>query len=253
MNSILNEVEVLTRHLKRIVLVFLPLYVAVMIFNPLTLQFGLTSSLSVYIFRMIAHSLGIIKIIAISPFEALTTDMKIGAIISLMIASPYIAYEIISFAVPGLSKRERKLTKLSLMPASVLFVFGALFAWYLIIPFLFAFTGRLDVAMGIVPTVSANSFVVAILSIIFAMGLSFELPVIISGLTFLGIIRTEQLTKNWRYAVIGSFVIALIISPGATGGIMETIIGLTISGLYFVGVLGSKTIEMRRVSYVTSA
>ena len=253
MNAILNEVEIFTSHLKRIALVFLPLYILVMIFNPLTFQFGMTTSFSVYIFKMISHSLGIIKIIAISPFEALITDMKIGAMISLMIISPYIAYEMISFAVPGLSKRERKLTKLSLIPATVLFILGTFFAWYLIIPFLFSFTGKLDVAMGIIPTVSANSFVVAILSIIFAMGFSFELPVIISGLAFLGVVKTEQLTKNWRYAVIGSFGIALLISPGATGGIMETFIGLTLSGLYGVGVLSSKMIETRRMNYVASA
>ena len=82
-----------------------------------------------------------------------------------------------------------------------------------------------------------------VLSFVIMLGLSFEYPIVIVALTYIGFADYKTWLKYWRYAVALSFIIALIISPGATGGIIETIIGLTLSGLYFLGVLISKYIK----------
>ncbi|MEM3812153.1 MAG: twin-arginine translocase subunit TatC, partial [Thermoplasmata archaeon] len=71
---------------------------------------------------------------------------------------------------------------------------------------------------------------------------SFEMPVIIVFLSYIGLVSPQTWLKNWKYAVVVSFFIALLVSPGATGGIIETMIGLILSGLYIAGALISKIV-----------
>ena len=85
---------------------------------------------------------------------------------------------------------------------------------------------------------------------LFSLGLVFEMPLIISAMVYLGIVDVKFLQSKWRYAVVGSFVIALIISPGATGGLIETALGLIFSGMYFSGVALGKFMESRKRKYV---
>ena len=85
---------------------------------------------------------------------------------------------------------------------------------------------------------------------IFSLGLVFEMPLIMSSIVYLGIVDVKMLQEKWRYAVAGSFIIALMISPGATGGLIETALGLIFSGLYFSGIGLGKFMEIRKKRYV---
>ena len=240
----------LFRRLKHIGIAFVIVLLTVFMFNPLKLTFGLTGSFTVYVFRLISENIGGVKIITISPFESLFTDLFLGVVISVMILLPYILYNVFAFIIPGMSKREKRLLKLSLVPGTIMFVVGMSFAWYLLIPLMFHFTAILDPAMGIDPTVSAQKLIGLLLTIIFSMGLVFEMPLIISALIYLGVVDVKFLQAKWRYAVAGSFIAAWIISPGATGGLIETVMGLIFSGLYFSGIYLGKFMEIRKRSYV---
>ena len=240
----------LFRRLKHIGIAFVIVLLTVFMFNPLKLTFGLTGSFTVYVFRLISENIGGVKIITISPFESLFTDLFLGVVISVMILLPYILYNVFAFVIPGMSKREKRLLKLSLIPGTIMFIVGMSFAWYLLIPLMFHFTAILDPAMGIQPTVSAQKLIGLLLTIIFSLGLVFEMPLIISALVYLGIVDVQFLRAKWRYAVAGSFIVAWIISPGATGGLIETAMGLIFSGLYFSGIYLGKFMEVRKRSYV---
>ena len=240
----------LFRRLKHIGIAFVIVLLTVFMFNPLKLTFGLTGSFTVYVFRLISENIGGVKIITISPFESLFTDLFLGVVISVMILLPYILYNVFAFVIPGMSKREKRLLKLSLIPGTIMFVVGMSFAWYLLIPLMFHFTAILDPAMGIQPTVSAQKLIGLLLTIIFSLGLVFEMPLIISALVYLGIVDVQFLKAKWRYAVAGSFIAAWLISPGATGGLIETAMGLIFSGLYFSGIYLGKFMEVRKRSYV---
>ena len=74
-----------------------------------------------------------------------------------------------------------------------MFIIGMSFAWYLLIPLMFHFTAILDPAMGIQPTVSAQKLIGLLLTIIFSLGLVFEMPLIISALVYLGIVDVQFL------------------------------------------------------------
>ncbi len=240
----------LFRRLKHIGIAFVIVLLTVFMFNPLKLTYGLTGSFTVYVFRLISENIGGVKIITISPFESLFTDLFLGVVISVMILLPYILYNVFAFVIPGMSKREKRLLKLSLIPGTIMFVVGMSFAWYLLIPLMFHFTAILDPAMGIQPTVSAQKLIGLLLTIIFSLGLVFEMPLIISSLVYLGIVDVQFLKAKWRYAIAGSFIAAWIISPGATGGLIETAMGLIFSGLYFSGIYLGKFMEVRKRSYV---
>ena len=240
----------LFRRLKHIGIAFTIVLLTVFMFNPVKLTFGLTGSFTVYVFKLISQNIGGVKIITISPFESLFTDLFLGVVISIMILLPYILYNVFAFIIPGMSKREKRLLKLSLIPGTIMFIVGMSFAWYLLIPLMFHFTAILDPAMGIDPTVSAQKLIGLLLTIIFSMGLVFEMPLIISALIYLGVVDVKFLQAKWRYAVAGSFIAAWIISPGATGGLIETVMGLIFSGLYFSGIYLGKFMEVRKRSYV---
>ncbi len=240
----------LFRRLKHIGIAFVIVLLTVFMFNPLKLTYGLTGSFTVYVFRLISENIGGVKIITISPFESLFTDLFLGVVISIMILLPYILYNVFAFIIPGMSKREKRLLKLSLIPGTIMFIIGMSFAWYLLIPLMFHFTAILDPAMGVEPTVSAQKLIGLLLTIIFSLGLVFEMPLIISALVYLGIVDVQFLKAKWRYAIAGSFIAAWIISPGATGGLIETAMGLIFSGLYFSGIYLGKFMEVRKRSYV---
>ena len=240
----------LFRRLKHIGIAFVIVLLSVFMFNPLKLTFGLTGSFTVYVFRLISENIGGVKIITISPFESLFTDLFLGVVISVMILLPYILYNVFAFVIPGMSKREKRLLKLSLIPGTIMFIVGMSFAWYLLIPLMFHFTAILDPAMGIEPTVSAQKLIGFLLTIIFSLGLVFEMPLIISALVYLGVVDVKFLQAKWRYAVVGSFIAAWLISPGATGGLIETAMGLIFSGLYFSGIYLGKFMEVRKRRFV---
>ncbi|MBX8640840.1 MAG: twin-arginine translocase subunit TatC [Thermoplasmata archaeon] len=244
------HISELFQRLKHIGIAFVIVLLTVFMFNPLKLTFGLTGSFTVYVFRLISENIGGVKIITISPFESLFTDLFLGVVISVMILLPYILYNVFAFIIPGMSKREKRLLKLSLIPGTIMFIVGMSFAWYLLIPLMFHFTAILDPAMGVEPTVSAQKLIGLLLTIIFSLGLVFEMPLIISALVYLGIVDVQFLKAKWRYAVAGSFIAAWIISPGATGGLIETAMGLIFSGLYFSGIYLGKFMEVRKRSYV---
>ena len=240
----------LFRRLKHIGIAFVIVLLTVFMFNPIKMTYGLTGSFTVYVFRLISENIGGVKIITISPFESLFTDLFLGVVISVMILLPYILYNVFAFIIPGMSKREKRLLKLSLIPGTIMFIVGMSFAWYLLIPLMFHFTAILDPAMGVEPTVSAQKLIGLLLAIIFSLGLVFEMPLIISALVYLGIVDVQFLKAKWRYAVAGSFVAAWLISPGATGGLIETAMGLIFSGLYFSGIYLGEVMELRKRSYV---
>ena len=244
------HISELLRRLKHIGIAFVIVLLTVFMFNPITMTYGLTGSFTVYVFKLISQNIGGVKIITISPFESLFTDLFLGVVISVMILLPYILYNVFAFVIPGMSKREKRLLKLSLIPGTIMFIVGMSFAWYLLIPLMFHFTAILDPAMGIQPTVSAQKLIGLLLTIIFSLGLVFEMPLIISALVYLGIVDVQFLKAKWRYAVAGSFIAAWIISPGATGGLIEMAMGLIFSGLYFSGIYLGKFMEVRKRSYV---
>ncbi len=185
----------------------------------------------------------LINLNAFDTFVAiLYTAMALAAISS----SPIWIYEMASFIGPALKPREKRTLQLILIPATGLFLAGGLFAYKVVLPVIFKFLYLFTLSTGVEPTLGVGTFVSTVIAYIVALGLSFEIPIIMIAVSYVGLVSYETWLKNWRYAIVGSFVMALLISPGATGGIIEVTTGLTLSGLYFGGSLVSRALVMRK-------
>lgn len=184
-------------------------------------------------------------LINIGSFDSLTSTLYVAAFLAAVFSVPVWAYEIGAFVSPGLTGREKRIIRALVLPAALLFVLGALFAYEVVLPILFNVMYELTLSLGVEPTMSVRSFITIVVSYMVAMGLSFELPVFMVGLSYVGLVSYQTWRSGWRWAVVVCFFIALLISPGTTGGLMETLIGLTLSSLYFVGLLAVRLIEKR--------
>ncbi|MGC8570241.1 MAG: twin-arginine translocase subunit TatC [Caldivirga sp.] len=187
-----------------------------------------------------------VEIITISPFDPLLAAAQISLFLAVIIALPIVLWEVWAFISPGLYEHERRMLKASVLPAMVLFALGSLFAYAIIIPVIFKFFLFYAKALNVEPTISLRSFVQTILALMLSMGLAFQTPLIMTILTRFRIIKASTWRQYWRWGVLASFLLALIISPGTTGGIIETTIGLTMSALYIVGVLASMIVDKRQ-------
>jgi len=176
-------------------------------------------------------------LINIGSFDALISTLYVAALLAAVFSVPVWAYEIGGFVSPGLTKKEKRVINTLAIPATILFVLGAVFAYEIVLPVLFKVIYDLTVSLGVEPTMSVRSFVTIVVAYMAAMGLSFELPIFMVGLSYVGVVSYETWRSGWRWAIVVCFFIALLISPGATGGLMETVIGLTLSSLYFAGLL----------------
>ncbi|MCL4411836.1 MAG: twin-arginine translocase subunit TatC [Candidatus Thermoplasmatota archaeon] len=197
------------------------------------------NSFSVLLLRFIESTLvpkGMI-LINVAPFDIVVSDVYVALSLSISLTMPVMVYQVFKFATPGMYLKERRAVRFSLLPIAVLFIAGVLFAYILIIPLLLHVIYEFALNLKVEPTMGIKDFVSIILLISVGMGVIFETPVIIVTLSYLRIVKPDFWFRQWRYAIIGAFFAALLISPGATGGIMETTIATIIIILYFAGAL----------------
>ncbi|MBW9141543.1 MAG: twin-arginine translocase subunit TatC [Candidatus Aramenus sp.] len=187
-----------------------------------------------------------LELININPFDTIYASAYISFFFALLVSIPVIFYELWGFIAPGLYENEKKVIKNFVLPAFVLFLAGSSFAYFIIIPFMMKFILIFTQSLGVEPTLGLKSFISTLVTLMLATGLAFEFPLVMISLTYVGLVKAETWQRNWRWGVMGSFIIAWMISPGTTGGIIETTIGIILSTLFFIGVGVSKVVERRR-------
>jgi sec-independent protein translocase protein TatC len=144
--------------------------------------------------------------------EFISVAAKTSLLVGLFVSLPFVLYQVVMFVAPGLNPKERKYLYL-LMPASLLaFVVGAAFGYRVLFPpmvnFLLNFGS--DVAT---PMISIRSYVNLMLTLLFWMGIIFEIPVVIFFLAKIGLVSPEALARNRRYAIVVAFILGAVITP----------------------------------------
>jgi len=139
--------------------------------------------------------------------------MQTAIIIGVVIALPVVIYQAWLFLAPALHRHEKKVVLPVIIGAVLLFICGALLAWYFVLPMTLRFLTSLgDEAFD--QMISANEYFGFVTSTVLAMGAVFELPIAILLLSALGLVTPQFLSKFRRHAVIASYVAAAIITPG---------------------------------------
>lgn len=145
-------------------------------------------------------------------FENFMMHLRIAAYASLFLFSPYFFYEVWGFISPGLRPSERKLVLPFVAMATLFFVAGACFAYFVLFPvgfkYFFTYGGPADV-----PLLTIESYYGTCLKLLFLFGIAFELPVLIVLLGYLGLIDAETLKAHRRTAIIGITVASALFAP----------------------------------------
>ncbi len=184
------------------------------------------------------------KLVVTSPTDPVMIVFKLGFLVGLVLASPVILWQTWAFLAPALYEREKKALVPSLFVGLVLFLTGATLAYLFVIPqalrVLFSFQTE-----AIQPFITYDAYFGFVLQVALALGLSFELPLVILILAWLGVVGPSELHRFRRYAMVGAFAAGALLSPG-TDIVSMVMMTLPLLLLYEVGVAGAVLLHRRR-------
>ena len=176
-------------------------------------------------------------IIAIGILSPFLTPIKLALVASVFLSMPFIFFQVWGFIAPGLYKHERKMVVPLVISSTILFYLGVLFAYYVVFPLVFAFlSGISPEGVNAMPDIAA--YLDFILTLFFAFGLAFEIPIATIILVWMGMVTPEQLTKKRPYVIVGAFVIGMFLTPPDI--ISQTLLAIPMWVLFEVGIFFSR-------------
>jgi sec-independent protein translocase protein TatC len=173
-------------------------------------------------------------------------NMKIALVAALIAALPVIFQQLWSFVSPGLHAKEKKYVVPFVLIATILFLIGASFCFFIVLPFAMGFLLTYKVGDFMMPMLSVGQYVDFCLKFILAFGAVFELPIIIVFFTRMGFVTPQTLAKNRRYAILIAFIVAAILTP-TPDVFNQTLMALPMIVLYEVGILVSRFFKPKEV------
>ncbi len=175
------------------------------------------------------------EFVYLAPQELLLEYFNIALIGGLILSFPVIVYHIYAFCSPGLKAKERNYVKIGLIAGTLFFVLGVVFARLVSVPFmlrfLISFTGEVDVAASI----SIQQYISFLVTVFLIFGIVFEMPVVTSVLTMLGVLKQEWLKKGRKFMIVAIFFLAAVITPPDV--ISQILIAVPMLLLYEVSIL----------------
>src|SRR3954466_7992395 len=184
------------------------------------------------------------KLVVTSPTDPVMIVLKLGLMVGLVLASPVILWQTWAFLAPALYQKEKRAVVPSLFVGLLLFLTGVVLAYLFVIPqalrVLFSFQTE-----AIAPFITYDAYFGFVLQVTLALGLSFELPLVIIILSWLGGVGPPELNHFRRYAVVLAFVAGAVLSPG-TDVLSMVMMTVPLLFLYEVGFAGSVILQRRR-------
>ncbi|NUS39929.1 MAG: twin-arginine translocase subunit TatC [Lysobacter sp.] len=175
-----------------------------------------------------------------SPFFV---PLKLTFFVALFAAMPWLLYQLWAFVAPGLYRREKKLAVPLLVSSLLLFYAGCAFAYFAVLPAVFAFLTRVT-PTGVAMMTDITHYLDFVLVVFLAFGASFELPVALVILVLLGWVTPAQL-REWRgYAIVGIFIVAAVITPPDV--VSQMLLALPMILLYEAGILAARMVAPGR-------
>jgi sec-independent protein translocase protein TatC len=175
-----------------------------------------------------------IKFLQFAPGEYFFASLKVATYSALLVASPFIIYQIILFVLPGMTKNERKTILPVIVGSVLLFGFGILFGYLVLVPAALNFF--INYGSEVVePFWSFEQYFEFIIVLLFSTGIAFQLPVIQIMLGLLKIISGQTMLAAWRYVILGSTVVGAVLTP-SVDPLTQLLMSSIVLFLYFGGV-----------------
>ena len=181
--------------------------------------------------------------------ETFITYLKVAFFTSMFVTSPIILTQVWKFIAPGLYKNEKRALLPYLIATPTLFLLGGMLVYYLVMPLAIKFflsfetTAQLS-GLPIQLEAKVNEYLSLIMRLIFAFGISFQLPVLLSLLARVGFVDSEYLKKRRKYVVVIIFAVAAILTP--PDPITQIGLGIPLLILYELSILSVKLIEKKK-------
>ena len=187
------------------------------------------------------HPLQIINIDMAGQFSS---HIKISVVVGLIIASPYIIWELWRFVKPALHSSEKRYASGAVFYISSLFLIGILFGYFLISPLSIHFLSTYIVSEEVVNTIKLSSYIGTVTSVTFASGVIFELPVVVLFLSKIGLMSPRFMKKYRRHAYVILLIVSGIITPPDV--FSQILVCIPLILLYEISVFISRSVERKR-------
>lgn len=253
----IEHLEILRRHIIRSVVAVLVISVGAfvckeMVFDGIILAPARSDFWTYVVFCRLSHllymgdSLCIGKdlhftIVNITMSGQFTTHLMVSIVSGLVIASPYVIFEMWSFLREGLTEKEIKYVKGVVLWSSTLFLTGILFGYFLITPLSVQFLANYQVSMSVANTISLQSYINSVVWITLSCGIVFMLPIFIYFLSKAGLVSSAFMKKYRKHAIVVILVIAAIITPPDVTS--QILVALPLWLLYEISVIIAKKVN----------
>ncbi len=174
----------------------------------------------------------------IDPTENVTTYFRVALTAGAVLAMPFLVYFIWSFIAPGLKEKEKRYVLFIVPGATFLFLLGVAFAWGIMLPAAIGFLASFEPEI-FKTSWRAAAYIPFVTSLMFWIGVAFELPLVVFFLAKLRIVTARQLLSGWRFAIVGAAVVAALITPTIDPFNMMLVMGPLVF-LYFLSVALAK-------------
>jgi sec-independent protein translocase protein TatC len=185
-------------------------------------------------------------VIYTSLIEPFFTQVKIAAFAALCITFPLIAAQLYKFLAPGLYKNERSALVPFLIATPFMFAVGATFLYFILLPLALHFFVSYQQYANIELMPKIGEYIDLVMKLVFAFGLCFELPVVLTLLAKVGIVSSDGLRQKRRYAIIIVTVVAAIFTP--PDAISMISLAVPMIGLYEISIWLAKSVEKKRAA-----
>jgi sec-independent protein translocase protein TatC len=181
--------------------------------------------------------------------EAFFTYVKVAFWAACCLAFPVIAIQVWKFVAPGLYKNEKRAFAPYLCATPILFIMGASLAYFVVIPYAFRFFLSFETPGGpdslpIVAEPKVNEYLSLVMTLLLAFGVAFQLPVLLTLMARAGIITSQGLISKWRYAVVGMFGVAAVLTPPDV--VSQTSLAIPLILLYILSIFSCRFVEKQR-------
>ncbi len=192
---------------------------------------------------LIKHMPASTSMIAIDVVSPFLTPLKLCLVLAVFAAMPWILYQVWAFVAPGLYQNERKLALPMVAASTALFYTGMAFAYFVILPVFFAFLTA-TAPQGVAVMTDINLYLDFVLTIFFAFGVCFEVPVATVMLVLVGVSTPESLAAKRPYVIVGAFVIAAVLTPPDV--ISQVLLAVPMWLLFEAGLYCARLVARRR-------
>ena len=177
------------------------------------------------------------KMIATGVITPFMVPMKITMVAALLISLPWVLYQAWAFVAPGLYQHEKRLVLPLVMASTALFVLGMAFCYFFVFGVVFKFVNSIaPKSISVAPDI--ENYLNFVLTLFLAFGVTFEVPIAVIVLVRMGIVSIEQLKQFRPYFIVGSFVIAAVVTPPDV--LSQILLAVPLCVLYEAGILVSR-------------